>query len=691
MADNESNIYREWQAPPAAASEDRILGWSDECVEQGMAWLKSQRGYGDFRAALDTISGKDVVLTTASYRSQINPNRLKRNIREIISVMSQLRPFWGYHSDNKAYKSQAEMMNQVARAWYLEHHGNAAVKECLQWAAVTCRGWMHPIYKRGMYGTGHGDIEIETYGSESILPVQLPSDGNWQEAYSVTILKEMPIAKAHGMFPMKQNVIKPMSARYWYANDTVRKGTQLNLMQRMFGKMGGRRPEAETLAEHLVPLRYQWIIDLTINKTDHEIPMGEPGSSWAYTVPYLGQMLPVGVDPKSGTMHYRRADENDARLYPRRRLLISTPDALLYDGPAFDWHGMFPGVSFTVDAWPWEPLGFSLVHDGYMLNEAIKEITRGNMDKIRSSNDMALAYDQNAVPMKEARAFDPMQPRARIGYDGSALDGPPFKPVVPPEVLAIMPESITMLEYIEKSMDAQFAIKDAMALAKARMMGSMDDVEKMMEMAGPVIADMSRSMEPPMSNLGKMVQYLVLQYYTTPRVMQIVGPDGVSPEVFDYDPSSIVPSHLAGENSSLVSNYSKMERAKTFADNLRFLVVPGSLHEITQTAMKLGLVQLKKAGVMIDSQTIAEAWGLQNYGTIPGNTMIDRWKAEEEMKIEFAAKMKAIAGAVGLGAPPGAAAPGKPNPEGRPPSGKEPPKLVQKEGGARSTVSESGS
>jgi len=137
----------------------------------------------------------------------------------------------------------------------------------------------------------------------------------------------------------------------------------------------------------------------------------------------------------------------------------------------------------------------------------------------------------------------------------------------------------------------------------------------------------------------------------------------------------------------------KITRARTFADNLRFFILPNSLHEMTQMAMKLGLVQLRKAGVKIDSQTIAESWELPNYGQLDGNTIIERYQAEQEMDLEFAARMQIIAGAEGLvppGTPPGAAAPpAKPNPEGRPPSGQAAPKLVSKNGGERSTITES--
>lgn len=678
---------KSWQCPPAAMSEGQIIGWLNDATEEGQAWLKSQRGYtvGGWKRALDVISSRDTSgSTTAAYRSHVNPNRLKRNIREVIGTLAKLRPMWGYNSENAAYKSQAQMMNLVTRAWYLRAFADRSIKEALAYAAATCRGWVRPVYRREMYGTGRGDIKLYTYGAPCVVPVQLPSSGDWQSAYAVTILEEMPVAMAHGMFPAFQHRLRPASSRYWYTNDGVRQASQGNWLKRAFG-MGPRNSGSDAqLSDMLVPIRYTYVIDLAINTTGREIPMGEPGASWAYVVPFVGQDIPAGHDLHTGAPLYRKATENDARLYPQRRLLISTDQVRLYDGPGFDWHGMFPAVSFALDEWPWEPLGFSLVNDGFEINEAIKQITRGNMDKAAAQLDMSLAYDTNAVSSREAKTFDPMMPRGRVGYDGSALDGEPFRPVVPPEVLKITPESMAMIQYLEGALDSQMAVHDAMALAKMRSLTSLDDIEKVMEANGPIIEDMSRSMEPPMRDLGIMTKYNVLQYYTTARVMQIVGPDGITPQVFDYDPSSLVPSHMPGENPDAPSAADRITRARTFADNLEFFILPNSLHELTQTTMKLGLIQLKKAGVKIDSQTIAEAWNVPNYGTISGSTVMERFASEQEMDIEFAGRMHQIAGAEGLlpPAPPS-------NPVGRPPSGQEPPQLETKDGGTRTTVTES--
>lgn len=686
--------FKEWQCPPAAVAESHRLGWLNETVEEGQSWVKMQRGAKDMKRALDTISGIDVPgAPVADYRSRLYPNRLKRNMREVIGALSKLRPLWGYHSDNSSYESQATMMNLVTKAWYLEAFADRAVKEALQYAAATCRGWIHPIYRRDMYGTGRGDIKLLTYGAPCVLPLQLPSSGDWQSAYAVTILDEYPVAMAHGMFPSYQHLLRPTSSRYWYSSDGVRQASRGNILQRIFGKTP--RAGATGLSDLLVPIRKTYVIDLTINRTGAKIPMGEPGSSWFYEVPSVGMDIPVGIDSKSGQMTYRKADENDARLYPYRRLIISSDNCIPYDGPNFDWHGMFPGISFCVDEWPWEPLGFSLVHDGYELNEAIKKIARGNMDKVSAQLQPAMMYDQNATSMNEARAFDPFQPNARFGFDGQGSDQPGMTPALPHEMTAVTPESMAMIEKLEQMLDSQLGVNDAMSLMKARASGGMDDIEKVLEASGPIIEDISRSMEPPMRDLGVMVKYLILQYYTTPRIMQIIGPDGVTPQVFDYNPASVIPSHMPGESPDVPSVHNAIHRARVFADNLRFFITPASLHEITQMTMKLGLIQLKKAGVKIDSQTLAEAWAIPNFGRIEGNTVIERWQKEQEMDLEFAARMMAIKTAI-TGEAPGAADGATPPPggappkqEGRPPSGQAAPQLKSKDGGARSTISES--
>jgi hypothetical protein len=328
-----------------------------------------------------------------------------------------------------------------------------------------------------------------------------------------------------------------------------------------------------------------------------------------------------------------------------------------------------------------------MVRDGYDIQTAIQEIERGTMDKERAKLDLPLAYDINSVSSREAKQFDPMQPRARVGYDASQVTKP-FELPIPPEVLRTEEATLKFHDMLIEAMDSQHAIKDVMALAKARLAG--DDMEKVLEATGPIIEDMSRSMEPPMREIADQVKYQMLQHLPPARMMRIVGEDNMTLDAFDYDPVSMVPSHLAGEDPGADSPTDKIQRARIFASNLRFIITPRSLHEMTQMSMKLGLVQLKKAGVQIDSQTIAEAWGVPNYGTIEGSTVREKFENEQKGNLMFAAQMKELGMSLtdqGQMNPAGAGAGGKQQ-EGRPPSGHAAPALKSKPDG-RSIITES--
>ena len=126
--------------------------------------------------------------------------------------------------------------------------------------------------------------------------------------------------------------------------------------------------------EQYVDIYYTYVLDLRVNRGEvdekgkpildeegnpigKELEMGESGTSWYYKVPYLGQQIQRF---EGGKMVTRAATEDDCRVYPQRRLLISCENALMYDGPAFDWHGMVPLVPFYLDEWAWEQTGYSL-------------------------------------------------------------------------------------------------------------------------------------------------------------------------------------------------------------------------------------------------------------------------------------------------------------------------------------------
>lgn len=657
------NLPSEWQCPSGWATEGKKLGWLHEAVQQGIAWTQAQRGYSDWRKALEMISGDCAERDVQGYRSSLSGHRLKTNIRTMISGLSNVRPLWGYNAAT-AFKEYSLTLNQTTWALYLEGSWDQSIKEVLAYSGATGTGHMRPVYRRDI--RGRGNIELLTYGQPCVLPVQLPNNGDYQRAYVVTLMDETPIYEAHWRFPVFQDKLRPTSSKYWY-DSQIRKAAKANAAKRGMWPFR-KRMEEDSRAELFVPIYWTTINDASINVTGKTMAMGEVGSSWYYEVPSYGSE----IDDRQGGK--RKANENDARMYPNRRLMISTEECVMYDGPAFNWHGQLDLAQFTLDKWPWEPMGFSLVHDGGKLQESIDQIDRGCMNKVRALQNLPLAYPLGGITEPEARSFDPMEPGVRIGYDEGAVDNA-FKPAVPPEVYKIHAEELAMRDKFIEELDYIFQTRDIVELGKARALGKgMDQLEALIAAQGPIVKDMARGMEASLTVVGNQVGWLILQYMNTARLMQYAGEDGVSMKVFDYNPASLVPSHIEGENpydagqQPVPSKYSAMQRAKWFAENVRFWLMPHSVHELTQMSQRLLLLQLRQRGFQISGSTVMKACEVPNVGEPKGNTEQEKFWKEKEEEILHAARLQKILEAIGADqgiAGGGAPAGGKPNGSGK--------------------------
>src|SRR2546429_6226493 len=188
---------KEWQCPPQAATENYKLGWLNEQAEDGIAWNRSQRGWSDHRKSFEILAGKTDLSDIPKYRSKIATARLKRNVRQVRGAVTNIRPISGFSSENPGFAPNAQMLNEVATAIFQEKHKLAlGLRGAFDWAAATTKGWIHPVYRRDFAGRGAGSLQLDTFGQPCILPSQLPSSGDFQKAYAVTLLDEMPIKSA---------------------------------------------------------------------------------------------------------------------------------------------------------------------------------------------------------------------------------------------------------------------------------------------------------------------------------------------------------------------------------------------------------------------------------------------------------------------------------------------------------------
>jgi hypothetical protein len=695
-------IDKSWQAPSYLDPPAQRMGWIEEaCVQEGESFLKGQAAYQDIPKALDIIAGR-IGDDASQKRSQLNINHAKFILRKVIGTLADVREGGIYHSDTKYYTSQAAMFNKIAKAIALEGQFPRKLRKALQYMSATAKGYLWQKPERLM-----GDelrINWEALGLLDVLPVQLPPDNDIQKAYSVTVIAFTPIYMAHGKFPEAQKSLKPIARRRYVSTVSARR---LDLAERFkYGETSG-----ENWANLYCEFRYTFIRDLSINETHGKtgivIPMGQKGTSWSYEVPFIG--MEIFSHYEGGKRIMRPAEPEDCMLYPYRRLMISSKgmNRPLYDGPGKNWHGMVPLAEYCADDWPWEPSGYSMVHDIYSMERARQGAERGFDQTMKARLDPALGYDRSqGLNDVTALTIDPYQERGRVGVDGEVRKV--IDTVLPEWLLNLPNGGEQWIKYLKDSQDAQLGLNEMQNLAEFKAtLQSESSIDKALSIVGPLVKDIGAGMEASTTTIWELLKYDIPQFLTSKRIIQYVGVDGITAETFDYDPGTIYPSHGYDEFRGMPENqviaqksaYSDIERARMFAKNLRLITVPHTMHDITQTQEQLKWLQLFRGGFPLAPHDVAKKLNIEGYGDIDGDTLFERYVNWKKLELELQQKMAALAQSLAsqLPQPPGGEQVGPKGGQsktgGRPPSGGQAPKIKQKTGGAsgpRTTVSESG-
>src|SRR5262249_13071844 len=151
----------------------------------------------------------------------------------------------------------------------------------------------------------------------------------------------------------------------------------------------------------------------------------------------------------------------------------------------------------------------------------------------------------NTISESLMERFKPRTPGQRIKANMQMGEG--IKPILPAQYYDV-PQWVG--DFVQKLYDGIHYVlgtRDMQAIAKARQVPAGDSLEKLMELAGPIVTDMARNMEKSMREVGEQWKGLAMQFYSVKRRIQILGKSGMTEEDYDFDPGNMIPSHLPDE------------------------------------------------------------------------------------------------------------------------------------------------
>lgn len=701
--------------PAREERERRLLNWINERYREGLADLASQAAWPHIQLSVDRIYHRRTE-EIPDPLSRLSFDQVKRDISEVVATFSNFRSVADYQCRNPRYQHLAHLFNELYLDFHFTSAADRAWRSVLQNGAVRGTGWISPRWTRGLGDDGEGRVKLDVYAHDEVVFIQRPRGDDFQDSYGCIIVDETPIARAHAKYPDHQDRILPDRQAPKGVKKAMSRLRRAGSIVFGFFGAGGKMIKDENPASPSVDIFSVYVRDQEINMTGRTLNVGgdpsDPTNSWAYSVPsFLDQngertLVPIGTpqpvwDPSTSSFQIppekmRPITKQECRLYPRGRLIVATRTAILWDGPHPYWHGRFPVAQVCFDKWAGEllgfPLGMSALHIEDTLNRLARSVDNASAARLNPPMESDDAVDQTvadrivpSMPGQKWRANRLMGEGVRFPFPYQFYDVPQYIPAF----IATLSEKIKEL----------LGLTDARALARARQVPAADTVEKLLEMMGPIVEDRARSVETAVVEIGNQMISHFLQFYTLEKRLRVLGADGASWEDIDFDPANLIPSELPGAT--------RAERGQTLLKMFHFNVTPRSLHEINSLSRRLLLLQLYRAGFPIDSQTLGEAFDIPQLGRIKGDTVFERYLNEQEIKAVETIRLQRLQAMMvpdSSGLAPidldqmllkaranlGIAENGGHSGTGRKPSAQQSPQVVEKDGGSRTTVSESG-
>lgn len=702
----------QYQIPLYGSDSTRILGWCTEAVQEGRAWLETQTPSKGWQSALDILSGASTVPAGPSDSSSTQYNKAKRIARETVASLANFRHEGEFKTawNNERY-NQAAMLTKLDRGWYQACRVADVHRAAIQYAVGLGTAYLYETWDPQFHSPTRGDIRVQALAPADVTFVQLPKDHDIQRAYGVIIREELPINLAKQMYGRQNaafaaSLVPDRQEPGWLAKGLDKVQQFLSPALRVAGRTG---PDHDAGAFPTVDIFHLYTLDGSINEGFEPVQMGTHGTNWAYSVPTVGSavVIPDQINQQTGLPFTRPATREDCRLFPLRRYTIFSSSGVCYDGSSPWWHGQVPVARLSYNDWAWEALGSSMIAELLPMQGGIEATMRGIEDSIAARLDPPYLYDDTAVARSWAQTFNPRKAGSRAAAPLLQAGAGLIQFPVPPEVYNV-PQWIT--EYIaaqEARMDYVSGVQDLVAIAKAKQLPSADTLEKLMEMAGPIVQDMVRAIERPLQQLGEWRKAYYFQFYTRGRMITTVGPDGVSVDE-QYTPDLLVPYANAAPPMDQIAQAGYTAARRASIEEFKYLVTESGINEIHRMSTKLLYLQLSKAGLPISWWTLAQVCQVPNFGPPPEgtNNEMERWVAQQNMQadlqVELAQRLQMQTGSPGMPAGPGG--PGMPqgvpppmqpgagggqDGAGRPASFSAPPQMKQKDGGTRTTVTTS--
>ena len=585
-----------WEAN-SLRGDPRTLGWILEAVQEGDRINMGDPMYASMDAGMRYVEGNQTTAPSnqpAYAYPNLRINECRSALQNHVSALTDIKPLFSYRSMNPKFALHADTLNKLTMATWIANKMDVELGHCVKYSLAAGTGDL--VSEWDPYAGYGGDIRISARDARDTLPWRPALHDRGIQAWQGCIIRESHTVNVlRGLFPEFADVLHPTT-------DSL-----LSTVMARFRSWTGKlvSPAADTLSGLNVPavssrmrsgeviLYRVYLEDRSTNLTGKPVLMGRPGAAWTYQVPPGG------------------------RLYPYKRLIVCTPQAILYDGPNTYWHGEYPIARLKLWDLPWNFLGQGLFADLIPVQDTINKATQNLFLAFDQWMNRAVKFNRGAVSETFMKLFDARRPGQKVKLtDAGMREGFAYIEGPPAPVMALMLQAVERLSNKFKDLSGTPNLEQILAL---RQLPGAETIQRAWEAMTPELRQEGRSIETFLGSVGEQHKVLHFQYESNKKRVQILGTQAELLEDYDFDPETLVPSMDATDadyDPAYDRQLPRDVRARAFHKSIALVIAPNSLLNLNATEQKMMKLQLSRAG-MYDFWSLGEALEIPNIGAPP--------------------------------------------------------------------------
>ena len=607
-------------------SAKEVIEYVLDAVKEGEAFLAAQFGYKDIDRSTAYIQGEPTFSIRRRGLSQVSVNLVGKVVGDNVAALTDIKPYFSYRTANPTFKDQAEILNNLAQSWWMNNFIDLKIAGAVQLAMPAGCSYLQFVWNPELQG-GKGDLDVIPRDCRDVIPIRPTSSISIQDSLGVIIKGDETVAYLRQRYPhLSKHIVQDKDLAFSMGRTITPSGAIARFVSPIMARLkrGQRKggpilvPGKEVFTMH--------IKDDRLNETNEEVAMG--------------------FDHQGERMNWSYIVKPGQPLYPRGRTVVCAEDMVFYDGPNIWLFDTFPLIKLYMDmSFVYSDSYFSKAPtaDLLPLNDLLTEIVRGVVDNVRKELRPNIIADMRAISRKKLEAFDSrlggQKLRVRPVGSGKAIEfigGVELKKYV-----------FEMMIFAREEIRELSGSNDLSALTKLKQIPAKESIEQLIQSMSPQVRMRGRLLEFTIRELAHMLKFGFFQWYSAPRRMAILGPDGLSLEDFDFDPGSLIPdgkgfiTDVSGKRAQFddFAGLPKIQRAIKHASNFTFYVTPNSMLEMQLLSKKAEAIMLRKMGE-IDHDTFLEIMEVANIPSI-------NKKLSSEIDQKIAAAQQLEAGSAG--------------------------------------------